>query len=239
MRLIANFATVSFSVVAMLAAIPAQASTVEATSTVDAVTVYPDGASVTRVIAVDLPAGDNTLVAKDFPLGIDTSSLRIEGDSDVKLTIGAIDARPPRAAPPADLPELDRRIEALQDQRADLQGAIDGANARKKFAEHFAETSPAGLGDKGQARPLAEWREAFSAVSEEVAAAEASAREAGRKQRDLDREIARLKLDRATKPPSKLEVRVDLAAAAATKATLRVTYAVRNARWAPVSRRAS
>ncbi len=40
--------------------------------------------------------------------------------------------------------------------------------------------------------------------------------------------------DRATKPPSKLEVRIDLAAAAATKATLRVTYAVRNARWVPL-----
>jgi hypothetical protein len=35
---------------------------VNATSAIDAVTVYPDGASVTRVIALDLPAGDNTAV---------------------------------------------------------------------------------------------------------------------------------------------------------------------------------
>ena len=40
--------------------------------------------------------------------------------------------------------------------------------------------------------------------------------------------------DRAQKPPSKMEVRIELAAAAATKATLRVTYAVRNARWMPL-----
>ena len=46
----------------------ARAAELSATSAVDAVTVYPDGASVTRIIAVDLPAGDNTLVAKDFPL---------------------------------------------------------------------------------------------------------------------------------------------------------------------------
>ena len=134
--------------------------------------------------------------------------------------------------PPVNLPELDKRIEALKDQRADLQAAIDAADARRKFAEHFAEASPAGLGDKGEARPIAEWREAFGAVSEEVAAADAAIRDAQRKQRDIDREIARLKSDRAIKPPSKLEVRIDLAAAAATKATLRVTYAVRNARWA-------
>jgi uncharacterized protein (TIGR02231 family) len=44
----------------------------------------------------------------------------------------------------------------------------------------------------------------------------------------------RLESDRAAKPPRKLEVRIDVAAAAATRATLRVTCAVRNARWAPV-----
>ena len=56
----------------------------------------------------------------------------------MKLTIGAIDAKPPRAAPPANLPELDKRIEALKDERANLQGAIDAATARRKFAERFA-----------------------------------------------------------------------------------------------------
>ena len=70
--------------------------------------------------------------------------------------------------------------------------------------------------------------------AEEVASADAAIRDAERKQRELDREIARLEQDRAQKPPSKLEVRIDLAAAAATSATLRVTYAVRNARWTPL-----
>ena len=235
MRLLANsLVTTSLMVLSALAAMPARAANVEATSSVDAVTVYPDGASVTRIIAVDLPAGDNTLVVHDFPLGLDVSSLRVEGAADSQLTIGAIDARSPRVAPPADLPELDKRIEALKDERDNLQGAIDAANARRHFAERFAEASPAGIGDKGEARPIAEWREAFTAVSEEVANAGTAVRDAERKQRDLDREIARLESDRAIKPPSKLEVRLDLASAAATTAKLRVTYAVRNARWAPL-----
>ena len=106
--------------------------------------------------------------------------------------------------------------------------------ARRKFAERFAEASPVGIGDKGEARPIAEWRAAFAAVAEEVASADAAIRDAERKQRELDREIARLEQDRAQKPPSRLEVRIELAAAAATKATLRVTYAVRNARWTPL-----
>ena len=235
MRIIANcLVTTSLVAVAALAAIPARAAEIDATSAVDAVTVYPDGASVTRVLAADLPTGDNTLVIRDFPLTLDASSLRVEGEAGARLIIGAIDARPPRAAPPVNLPELDRRIEALKDERVNLQGSIAAAAARRKFAERFAETSPVGLGEKGEARPLTEWRAAFAAVSEEVATADAAIRDAERRQRDIDREIARLELDRSTKPPSKLEVRIDLAASATTRATLRVTYAVRNARWAPL-----
>jgi uncharacterized protein (TIGR02231 family) len=235
MRSIANsLVTTSLVVLAGLAAARAQAADLDASSAVDAVTVYPDGASVTRVITLDLPAGDHSAVLKDFPLMMDSSSLRVEGEAGAKLTIGAIDARPPRAAPPVNLPELDKRIEALKDERANLQGTVDAATARRKFAERFAESSPAGIGDKGEARPISEWRAAFAAVAEEVASADTAIRDAERKQRELDREIARREQDRAQKPPNKLEVRIDLAASAATKATLRVTYAVRNARWTPL-----
>ena len=235
MRTIANsLVTTSLVVIAALAAAPARAANMDAASAIDAVTVYPDGASVTRVIMLDLAAGDTTLVARDFPLALDPSSLRVEGVAEAKLTIGAIDAKPPRAAPPVNQSEIDKRIEALKDERNNLQGAIAAAEARRKFAERFAETSPAGIGEKGEARPIAEWRAAFAAVAEEVANADTAIRDAERKQRDIDREIARLESDRAIKPPSKLEVRIDLASPAATKATLRVTYAVRNAHWTPL-----
>src|SRR6185312_13674980 len=229
-----HLATTSLVLLTAFAAAPLRAADLDAASTIDAVTVYPDGATVTRVITLDLPSGDNTLVAKDFPLTLDPSSLRVEGEGGAKLTIGAIDAKPPRPAPPADLSEIDRKIEALKDQRTDLDGAIASAGARKKFAERFAESSPAGLGEKGEARPLSDWRAAFAAVAEEVADADTTIRDAQRKQRGLDREIARLEQDRNAKPPSKLEVRIDLASAAATRATLRVTYAVRNAHWTPL-----
>ncbi|WP_028349398.1 mucoidy inhibitor MuiA family protein [Bradyrhizobium murdochi] len=235
MRLIANsFLTTSLVVLTALAAGEAQAADIAASSAVDAVTVYPDGASVTRLVTLDLPAGENSAVLKDFPLTLDPSSLRVEGEAAAKLTIGAIDAKPPRAAPPVNLPELDKRIEALKDERVNLQGAIDAARARRKFAERFADIAPVGIGDKGEARPISEWRAAFAAVGEEVASTEVAIRDVERKQRDLDREIARLEQDKAQKPPSKLEVRIELAAAAATKATLRVTYAVRSARWTPL-----
>jgi len=234
MRFLSSYLGTTSLVLLAFATAPLKAADLDAASAIDAVTVYPDGASVTRVITLDLPSGDNTLVARDFPLTLDPSSLRVEGEAGTKLTIGAIDARPPRQVTPVNLPEIDKRIEALKDQRADLDGTISAAEARRKFAERFAEASPAGLGEKGEARPLDEWRAAFAAVSDEVAKADTAIRDAQRKQRDIDREIARLEQDRNTKPPGKLEVRIDLAAAASTKATLRVTYSVKKARWTPL-----
>src|ERR1700710_3010669 len=209
MRIIANLlVTTSLVAAAALAAGQARAANIDATSAVDAVIVYPDGASVTRAIAVDLPGGDNTLVIKDFPLTLDPSSLRVEGEAGAKLTIGAIDARPPHAAPPVNLPELDKRIEALKDEYDSLQDTVDAATVRRKFAERFADSAPAGIGDKGEARPIAEWRTAFAAVGEEIASADAAIRDVVRKQRELTREIARAEPDRAQKTPNKLEVRI-------------------------------
>ena len=118
MRITAKcLATTCLVVVTAAFALPSWAADVDATSAIDTVTVYPDGASVTRLITLDLASGDSTLVAKDFPLSLDPSSLRVEGEAGAKLTIGTIDARPPRAAPPVNLPEVDKRIKTLRDQR--------------------------------------------------------------------------------------------------------------------------
>ncbi len=212
---------------------PAAAQT-EVNSTIEAVTVYPDGATVTRLIHVDLPQGDSILQARDFPPALDPASLRVEGEAGARLVIGGIDARAPRPErPPAD-PALEDRVEALRDERGTLDDSIAAAQARRKFAERFAEAAPVGLGEKAEARPLTEWRAAFVAVAEEVAAAASSIREARLRQRAIDRELARLDAQRTANPPRKMEVRIDLAADAATRATLRVSYTVRGARWTPI-----
>src|SRR5262252_4876357 len=154
------------------------AAQTEITSTIESVTVYPDGATVTRRIRVDLPQGDSVLRAVDFPPALDPASLRVEGEAGVRLTIGGIDARPPRAERPSTAPVLDERIEALRDDRARLDGKIAAATSRRKFAERFSEQAPASMGEKGEARPLGEWRAAFAAVEDEVMAADRTIREA-------------------------------------------------------------
>ena len=213
---------------------PLSAAELDVQSAVDAVTVYPDGATVTRLITVDLPQGDTTLIARDFPPGLDASSLRVEGETGARVTIGAIDARAPRPERPPPAPELEQRSQALKDERAALEDQIGAEAARKRFAERFAAQIPLGLGDKGEARPVAEWRLAFGAVAEEIRAANNATRELKLKQRELDEEIARIDRALQANPPRKMEVRIDLAADAGARATFRVSYTVRGARWAPL-----
>ena len=213
---------------------PLSAAELDVRSAVDAVTVYPDGATVTRLITVDLPQGDTTLIARDFPPGLDASSLRVEGETGARVTIGAIDARAPRAERPPTAPELEQRWQALKDERAALEDQIGAEAVRKRFAERFAAQLPLGLGEKGEARPIAEWRLAFGAVAEEIRGANNAIRELKLKQRELDEEIARIDRALQANPPRKMEVRIDLAADAGARATFRVSYTVRGARWAPL-----
>jgi uncharacterized protein (TIGR02231 family) len=213
---------------------PALAGDIDVRSAIDTVTVYPDGATVTRLISVDLPQGDTTLIARDFPPGLDASSLRVEGETAAPVTIGAIDARSPRPERPSAAPELEKRWQALKDQRAALEDQITAEAARKKFAERFASETPFGLGEKGEARPLADWRAAFGAVAEEIRSANDAIRTLRVKQRELDLEIKQVESSLQANPARKMEVRIDLAANAGSRATFRVSYTVRGARWAPL-----
>src|SRR5437763_15206174 len=113
----------------LIFAAPALAGEIDVRSAIDNVTVYPDGATVTRTITVDLPQGDTTLIARDFPPGLDASSLRVEGETAAPVTIGAIDARSPRPERPPTAPELEKRSQQLEDDRAALEDQIAAETA--------------------------------------------------------------------------------------------------------------
>src|SRR3954451_19659329 len=119
-----SFASLPAACVLIFAAVPALAGEIDVRSAIDSVTVYPDGATVTRTISIDLPQGDTTLIARDFPPELDTSSLRVEGETAAPVVIGAIDARAPRAERPPTAPELEKRWQQLKDDRAALEDQV-------------------------------------------------------------------------------------------------------------------
>ena len=212
----------------------AAAADIEATSVIDAVTVYPDGATVTRTLKVELPQGDSVVLARDFPLTLDPSSLRVEGAGGARIQIGSIDARKPAPQPVQASADREKKIQALEDERRGLEDKIGAAEVRRDFARRFATDAPLGLGKDSNARPLSEWRDAFKAVEEEIGQADQTIRGLQTAMRAIDANLAVLRADQRSDPPRKLEVRIDLSAQAATTAMLRVSYGVREARWLPL-----
>ena len=89
--------------------LPALAADFDVASRIEAVTVFPDGASVTRRFNVDVPAGEHVLGLGDLPLGADPSSLRVSGAGEGRLIVSSVDARQPRTTERPD-PERVRRL---------------------------------------------------------------------------------------------------------------------------------
>lgn len=78
---------------ASLACAHANAADIEARSRVDAVSVHPDAALVTRVFDVELPDGASNVTLRGLPFVLDPASLRVSGSGGAAITIGSVEAR--------------------------------------------------------------------------------------------------------------------------------------------------
>lgn len=214
----------------VFAPLPALGAEFEAASRIDAVTVFPDGASVSRRFAVDLPAGEHVLILNDLPVAADPGSLRVAGAGEGRLTVGSVDARQPRITERPD-PDGLRRLEALRDERLSLDDRISAERVRKRAAEALTAPGTLAAGERGL--NVGEARLAMAAALEETLAADRAIREAERRQRALDREIAEVEAGLRSQPPRRLEARVAVETAAPFRGELTLTYSVRGARWLP------
>src|SRR5262249_17889028 len=80
------------AVILLIAGNPACAAEIAAESNIEAVTVFPSGAEITRTLVVQLPAGDQTVVAAVTAQAI-PASIRVEGAASSRLEIGSVDVR--------------------------------------------------------------------------------------------------------------------------------------------------
>ena len=71
----------------------AHAADVKGTTRIDAVTVFPSGAEVTRIGKVKLEGGDHVILFTDLPARAVHSSIRVEGKATGALVIGSVDSR--------------------------------------------------------------------------------------------------------------------------------------------------
>ncbi|MCZ8315355.1 mucoidy inhibitor MuiA family protein [Phreatobacter sp.] len=227
----ASAAPLAVLVLASAAALPVLAADIPVNARPDAVTVFPDGASVTRRLTVTVPAGEHVLVIDDLPLTADPGSIRVQGAGSGSLAINAVDARQPRPTERRD-PVLVQRLETLKDERQALDDRIAAERVRKRAAEALVAPGTLAGGERGLV--IAEARQALAAAHEETIAADRAIRQAEQAQRGLDRTIAEIEAQLRAQPPRRLEARIAVEAGQPFRGELTLTYAVRQARWSPV-----
>ena len=231
-------ATIAATAIACALAGPAWSAEIEAPSKVDTVTVYPDGASVTRVAIVELPTGASTIVLKGLPATIDPASLRVAGKATAALSIGAVETR---AAPGNPRPVIDaaleEKIKALREKRDIAAARLEASERTRAMIRRYSEASPEKLSPDGKAMDAANWPAAWTAINEQLTKLNEDIRVLAAQLREIDGEVAAL--ERARPQPPRpgapvIDVTIALEAGQASKAELAVTYRVAGASWRPL-----
>jgi uncharacterized protein (TIGR02231 family) len=226
----------AISLIAFVAAFPAVAGETDVASRIDTVTIYPDAAIVTRLAEIDAPAGDSVLTFRNLPLGLDPASLRVEGAAVAALTIGAVETRvAPAEAPPSD-DALTTKIADLRQQRAATQTTIDALQGKRAMIVRFSQSGPEKLSPESKPLDVADWSAAWDAVGTGLAKVSAELTPAIEKAHELDEQIAALVAQKQAPRPEAAGriVTVAVNAAAATRASLSLSYRVAGVGWTPL-----
>ncbi len=144
---------------------PIFAAEIAASSRIDGVIVYPGVASVTRIVEVEVPAGQHTIVVSGLPQALDPNSLRVEGVSLGQLSIGSVEMRTqPLGGVTGPSGEVAQRLKKLQEDRQRKQAELNALTAKQQMIGAIGQQAPAIL--TGKDRPLdpGEWAKAWDAV---------------------------------------------------------------------------
>ncbi len=226
-----------------VSAVFAEPLQVQATSQVEKVTVFPSGASVTRVLKVKLEKGDHEIVVGDLPSAALPNSIRVEGQATGALFIGSVDSRrlkvteaQPGAGDNA-RKQLEDAIEDARDRRAIVAAEIETATTKKKLIANLAnlpnQPAPVGAG-VGYSQ---DWSSLLSTISTEMSGVQRDILEAQKRLRDSDKEIKDLEKQLAALKPKQVqrtEVKIFAQTETPVEATLSIRYQVRRASWTPL-----
>ena len=226
----------AISLIAFVAAFPAVAGETDVASRIDAVTIYPDAAIVTRLAEVDAPAGDSVLTFRNLPLGLDprVAARRGRGRRGADHRRGR-DARRASRSPPSD-DALTAKIAELRQQRAATQTTIDALQGKRAMIVRFSQSGPEKLSPESKPLDVADWSAAWDAVGTALAKVSAELTPALEKARELDEQIAALEAQKQAPRPEAARriVTVAVNAAAAARASLSLSYRVAGVGWTPL-----
>lgn len=214
------------------------AAEIELASKIDHVTVYPDGAVVTRLGKASLLEGVSQIVLRGLPASVDPASIRVEAQGNGAFSIGAVDIRQvPGEARPALDQVLESKIRALQGEKARLSGEVSAIEAKRATIENFGKVGPDKLGEGGKVLPVSDWPAVFDAIGTALVKVQGELLALRNRISDLDAEIAALEKARPVAPRAsqpKRDVAIAVEAKAPVAADIAVSYRVAGASWLPV-----
>ena len=220
----------------------ANAADIVTQSRVDAVTIFPQGAEVSRVAKVRLEKGLQTVVLSDIPADAVASSIRVEGLATGKLEIGSVDSRrlmvPSTDAVVAasERRRIEDEIVILRDQRSAAEAQMQAADAQKALISNLSQLPTRPAPAQGAERSE-DWSQILTTIATGSLEAQRNAVDAQVKMRALDRQIEDLEKKLAGVSPAeaeRTEVKVHLEALAPVDADLVVRYQVAGASWTPL-----
>jgi uncharacterized protein (TIGR02231 family) len=228
------------TVILSFAGNPSYAAEIAAESSIEAVTAFPSGAEITRVLTVKLPPDDQTVVVNVTAQAV-PASIRVEGAASSRLEIGSVDARTvylsdaDSAMSPSERKKIEDEIEQLRDRRAAEDDVISAAKMQQNYLE-FLVGLPQAQNAANASAQNRDWDALFGLIGQRMSDVSRAISDAKLRQRVLVHSIEDLqkRLPSATgKSESRTQVRINVTAAAPLEATLILRYQVNAASWSP------
>jgi uncharacterized protein (TIGR02231 family) len=213
----------------------------ELTSTLDAVSIFPDRARVTRRGRLSVEPGQHRLEIADLPLALLTDSVRASGRGTARARLLGIrtEMRHYVETPAEAAREIEAQIQTLQDSDADLaaraevfdkaQKALDGLAAQSDVYARglaFRNRSPE---DQGALYDFIVAR--ATTLQTEILALSRQRRDVARELDRLRRELAGLQ---SARPRQRWAALIEVEVLSAGELEIELTYVVHSARWTPL-----
>ncbi len=220
---------------------PAIAEEITAASKIDAVTVFAQGAEITRTVKTQVKNGEHVLLLDDLPGDIDPQSIRVSSISKGQLEIRSIDSNHVHVTSDAQSAgrrkQLENEIEAQQDKITAFNQQLKTLNYQRKLIQDSAirpititqnnnETQTSQL-ELGSLFDLVAQR--LQKLDEQTLDLKIKVRQASQTINDLNIKLHEL----APKQRVKLNVAVDFTAKQNMEAEFLVKYRIQNAGWQP------
>ena len=213
----------------------------ELASAIDAVTVFPDRARVTRRGRTALEPGQHRLEVSGLPMSLLADSVRASGRGTARARLLGVGLQVQHftETPAHSAREIEEKIQSVADADAELAAEAEGLDKAQKALDGLAAQSDVfarGLALRN--RSTADQGAVFDFVTQRGRALQTEILTVSRKRRELAKELDRLRRElaqlQAARPRQRHTATVEIEVLAAGELEIELTYAVQPARWQPL-----